>query len=141
MKNRLGLSALALLAAGCGSIQQRVEPVAGGEEKEICVQANPAARESFLTAYRGTLEQKGFTVIVVPPGASPAGCRLLSSYSARWGWTGAWFALVHADIRVTRDGVAAGRATYDSAWTGGMEGMLFASDKIVELVDQLFPYR
>jgi hypothetical protein len=141
MRIRLAIAAGAFLATGCGSIQQRVDPVAKGEEKSICLQPNVAARETFLSTYQKTLEQKGFTVVVVPEQGSTAGCRLVSNYSARWGWSGVTMSMTYADIRIIRDGVLAGRATYDATRSRGFDKVIVAEDKIVELVDKLFPYR
>jgi len=138
--NRL-LLILALVLAGCGSGPDGDALVAKGEEKEICVQPNAAARETFLTTYQKTLEKKGFTVIVVPEAEKPTGCRLLSNYVARWQFTGVTTSMLYADIRIIRDGVLAGRATYNAMRSRGVQNMIVAEDKIVELVDQLFPYR
>jgi hypothetical protein len=141
MKMRLTIAAAALVATGCGSIQQRVDPVARGEEKEICLQPNAAARDTFLTTYQKALERKGFTVIIVPEQGSTAGCRLVSNYQARWGWGGFTMSMTYADLRIIRDGVIAGRATYNATSSRSPEKMINAEDKIVELVNQLFPYR
>lgn len=123
---------LALIAAGCGSTQ-RVDPVARGDEKVICVTPHPSVRQTFLNAYQSALERKGFTVLIVPEGASRAGCQLVSSYVARWEFVGVTMSMTHADLRVIRDGVLAGRAIYNG------RSMISAEEKIIELVDRLFP--
>ena len=126
---------LALVAAGCRGAHHHVDPVAKGDEKVICVTPHASVRESFLNAYQRALEQKGFTVLIVPEGASRTGCQLVSSYVARWEFVGVTMTMTHADLRIIRDGVLAGRATYNS------RAMINAEDKIIEMVDRLFPNR
>lgn len=139
MKAHLIVTTLALIAAGCGNIQQRVQPVTKVQDRQICIEQNPRVRESFLDSYRKALEQKGFTVIVVPETAVPPSCSLISSYQAGWGHSGFTVSMLHADIRVLKDSQLVGRATYDASRSRSPETMINANSKVVELVNRLFP--
>ena len=141
MKAQLIVTMLALLAAGCGNITQRVDPVAKVQDKQICVERNPGVREGFLDSYQKALERKGFHVVVVPETAVPPSCTLVSSYRAGWGYSGFTASMLHADIRVLKDGQLVGRAIYDATRSRSPEKMINADSKVVELVNQLFPDR
>jgi hypothetical protein len=141
MKARLAFVALFLLLTGCGTIQQEVKPVAlsGSAPREICLIENPAVRQNFLPIYKDALSQKGFTVRMLPPGASEGECPLTSTYQASWRWDLALY-LAYCDLKVFRDGHLEGEAQYDSM--GAMlntSKFIDATKKIQELTDQLFP--
>lgn len=139
MNIRLAVGALALVAVGCGSIQERVDPVAKVAEKRICVQINSQARDTFLVSYQTALERKGFTVVIVPELETPKGCPLISTYKAAWQWSGLTVSMTYADILVHKDGQLAGRAMYNATSSRTLEKMINADSKIAELVDKLFP--
>lgn len=134
------LVATTLLFAAC-SIKQEVRPLrlAGGTGNVICIRNNPAVREGFLQAYRTRVESKGFTVRVLSPDAAVRSCSLTSTYTANWRWDLALY-MAYAEILVYRDGEVIGRALYDSLGGGGrLDKFINATEKVNELVDQLFP--
>lgn len=129
-----------VLVLGC-SIKQEVRPVhpADRGDREICVRKNPKVREGFLLAYRARLETKGFSVKTVNADAPVTECRLTSTYTANWRWDLALY-MAYAEILVYREGEVVGRAFYDSISGGGrLDKFIDATEKINELVDQLFP--
>jgi len=140
MKKHL-IVAAALVAAGCGHIRQNVEPVRKLDDRQICVVREPSAREGFLNAYEKALQSKGFTVVVVEETFVPKSCTLVSSYRARWGYGMYAPTMTYADLRVIKDGVLAGRATYDATSRNTIDKIINPEDKIIELVNRLFPYR
>jgi hypothetical protein len=140
MKIHLAAAAVALAVAACGSTQQRVVPVGKIEAKRICVVGNPNARQTFLTTYQQALESKGFTVAMIGDRSAPD-CPLVSTYNARWSWSGVTMSMTYADIQVWQDGQPVGRASYDAMSRRSLDKIINAESKIVELVDQLFPNR
>lgn len=131
----------ACLLAGC-AITQKVTPVESLSGKEICVVVNPAVSQpGFLTAYTRALNERGYTVRELPPGASVNDCPITSTYTANWRWDLALY-MAFADIKVYRDGTQVGQAVYDAMQGGANMSKFIKGDaKISELVDQLFPTR
>jgi hypothetical protein len=131
----------ACLLVGC-AITQKVTPVESLSGKEICVVVNPAVSQpGFLTAYTRALNERGYTVRELPPGASVNDCPITSTYTANWRWDLALY-MAFADIKVYRDGTQVGQAVYDAMQGGANMSKFIKGDaKISELVDQLFPTR
>jgi hypothetical protein len=131
----------ACLLASC-AITQKVTPVESLSGKEICVVVNPAVSQpGFLTAYIRALNERGYTVRELPPGASVNDCPITSTYTANWRWDLALY-MAFADIKVYRDGTQVGQAVYDAMQGGANMSKFIKGDaKISELVDQLFPTR
>ena len=132
---------VAVLLAGCGSIQQVVKPVvsSSSEPRDICVIDNPAVRESFLAAYRKALSERGFAVRTLPAGSSVASCPLTSTYTANWRWDLALY-LAYTNLKVFQSGQLGGEALYDSMGAGASTSKFVnAEEKIRELTSQLFP--
>jgi hypothetical protein len=136
----LWIAAAAVAAAGCGTIQQKVDPVRAVPDKEICVVRDVSSREGFLDSYQKALERKGFRVTVVPE-YDTRNCPLLTTYRARWGMGFASPTLSYVDLRVIKDSVTVGTALYNSTSARSIEKIINADSKINELVDQLFPGR
>ena len=131
----------ACLLAGC-AITQKVTPVESLSGKEVCVVVNPAVSQpGVLTAYTRALNERGYTVRELPPGASVNDCPITSTYTANWRWDLALY-MAFADIKVYRDGTQVGQAVYDAMQGGANMSKFIKGDaKISELVDQLFPTR
>jgi hypothetical protein len=131
----------ACLLAGC-AITQKVTPVESLSGREICVVVNPAVSQpGFLSAYTRALNERGYTVRELPPGASVNDCPITSTYTANWRWDLALY-MAFADIKVYRDGTQVGQAVYDAMQGGANMSKFIKGDaKISELVDQLFPTR
>lgn len=122
----------ALALAGCASKQ--VSRVDTRGETRVCIIENPRVLHDFLGAYRRALEERGFTVEVLPETARPTACPITTMYTAHWRWDLVLY-LASADLRVYRDGVQAGRAVH-----AARQSRFFAAeDKIKELVNELFP--
>jgi|SRR5262245_30065561 hypothetical protein len=140
LRRSVWLLALLVLTTGC-SITQEVKPVTPAQlaSKEICVRENVDVRPGFLEAYKGALENKGFSVRVLEPTTGVTACPLLSTYSANWRWDFTLY-MAYAEMRVYRDGNEIGKAVYDSTVGGlNMNKFIKADEKVRELVDQLFP--
>jgi hypothetical protein len=138
LKNAAGIISLLVIFCGC-AIQQTVIPVGKFESKEVCIIENPSVRAGFIEAYRRTLQNKGYSVRQIPATSSITECPITSTYSANWHWDLATY-MAYAEIKVYRDGRPAGEAKYDTHRGGGNLGKFINADnKIVELVNQLFP--
>jgi hypothetical protein len=124
--------------AGC-AIQQNVKPVGRFEGKEVCVIENAAVKYNFLTAFRKSLEGRGYTVKMLPPMAALRDCPVTATYTANWRWDLAMY-MAYAEIKVFNNGQPAGEAVYNSLGGGAnMSKFIEAETKINELVNQLFP--
>jgi hypothetical protein len=127
-----------LMVAGC-AITQDVEPSTTSQGSEICIIENPDVRGRFLEVYLRELETKGFKTRVIPATSTLHDCPQVSRYTANWRWDVAYY-LAFADISVYEDGKRVGHVVYDSL-RGSLNLGKFVNgeNKIVELVDQLFP--
>jgi hypothetical protein len=141
MRTRLAFITILLSLTGCGTIEQKVRPVAlsSDEPREICVVETPDAHHEFLPSYKSALTKKGMTVRVLPAGAAVGACPLTTTYEAKWQWDLALY-LSYANLKVYRNNHLEGEALYD-ATRGGTKTEKFtnAEAKIQELTDQLFP--
>jgi hypothetical protein len=122
----------ALGLAACAT--SKVSPVASLETKQICVIENPKVRASFLDSYRKALEERGYTVRVLPETARLSSCPVTSTYVAYWWWDIVLY-MRHAQLEIYQDEKLAGRAVFEAG-----QSRLFTDDgKIKELVAQLLP--
>jgi hypothetical protein len=140
---KAGPASIALLVslAGCGTIQQKVTPIAlsGSQPREICVVENPSARVSFLDAYKDALAKRNLTVRMLPPGTAVGACPLTTTYAATWRWDLALY-LSYANLKVYRNSHLEGEALYDAEQAkADTKKFIHADVKIQELTDQLFP--
>jgi len=127
-----------MLLAGC-AIKQDVEPAPTTQGSEICIIENPDVRATFLEIYRRELEKKGFKTRVIPTTSTLFDCPQTSRYTANWRWDVAYY-LAFADISVYEDGKRVGHVVYDSLKGGlNLGKFINGENKIVELVEQLFP--
>jgi hypothetical protein len=109
--------------------------------KRWCVVEAPQVNETFLPAYRGALERRGFSVEVLSPSSAVTACPLTSTYYARWSWDFVTY-MSHAKIVVYRDGIEAGDALYDAPKAGvSLTTRIYepTESKVATMVDQLFP--
>jgi hypothetical protein len=126
------IAALALGLGACATSQ--VSPVASLDVKQICVIENPKVRASFLDSYRKALEERGYTVRVLPETARLSSCPVTSTYVAYWWWDIVLY-MRHAQLEIYKDEKLAGRAVFEAG-----QSRLFTDDgKIKELVAQLLP--
>jgi hypothetical protein len=125
----------ATLAVGLGACaKSQVSPVASLDIKQICVIENPKVRTSFLDSYRKALEERGYTVRVLPDTARLSSCPVTSTYVAYWWWDIVLY-MRHAELEIYKDEKLAGRAVFEAG-----QSRLFTDDgKIRELVTQLLP--
>jgi len=130
-----------LSLVGCGSISQKVQPVAlsGSEAREICVVENSDVKHEFLASYTGALARKGFSVRVLPQGTAPGACPLTTTYDAKWQWDLALY-LSFALLKVYHNNRLEGEALYDATQAKmKTDKFIKAEMKIQELTNQLFP--
>ncbi|MCG4452479.1 Sbal_3080 family lipoprotein [Pseudomonas sp. MMS21-TM103] len=137
-KKILALFAASITMTGC-SIKQTVTPVESLTEKEVCLIENPNVKSGFIKVYKRTLLEKGYLVRQLKPSASIIECRITSTYNATWRWDMALY-MALAEIKVYNNGKPIGEAHYDSQSGGAnMAKFINAENKIVELVNKLFP--
>lgn len=123
--------------SGC-VINQAVNPVPSLSSKAICIVENPAVRPGFLQEYRSVLEEKGYSVKIMPRSATITECPTTSTYVARWHWDMALY-MEYAEIRVYNEGTLAGKAVYDARRGGGRPDKFINGDsKVRELVSALY---
>ena len=124
--------------AGC-AIHQNVRPVERFEGKQVCVIENTAVKYNFLTAFKQSLESRGYTVKMLSASAALRECPVTVTYTANWRWDLAMY-MAYAEIKVFNNGQPAGEAVYDSLKGGAnMSKFINGENKISELVNQLFP--
>jgi len=134
----LVLMVVSLAISSC-SIQQEVSQLPDFEESDICIIKNPKVKTGFITEYRAALEKGGYTVKYLDSKSNLMQCPITSTYTANWKWDVAWH-MQYAKITVFRNGNSMGSAVYDATWGGArLDKFISAEDKIVELVNQLFP--
>ena len=141
MKTRVTSLLIVLSLAACGTIEQKVKPVAfsAGEPREICVVENPSVTENFLAAYKNALSKRNLAVRMLPQGLAVDTCPLTSTYTANWRWDMALY-LAYANLKVYRNGRLEGEALYDGLKAGlDTDKFIHAEAKIQELTNQLFP--
>ena len=125
------------LAAAC-AIKQDVQPVSLMANQEICIIANDAVKEEFLTAIETSLSNRGYAVKKLDQGSSVSSCPTTMTYVANWNWDMAAY-LSYAKMDVFQDGEATGTASYDSRGGGmNMSKFISAEEKVDELIGQLF---
>lgn len=123
---------------GC-AIHQNVKPVDRFEGKQVCVIENAAVKFNFLATFKNALERRGFVVKMLPTTAALRECPITVTYTANWRWDLAMY-MAYAEIKVFNNGLPAGEAIYDSLKGGAnMSKFINGENKIVELVNQLFP--
>jgi len=137
------IGVLGLCLASACTITQTGRPVSfeDGGAKTMCVVEAPQVNETFLPAYRGALERRGFSVEVLSPSSAVTACPLTSTYYARWSWDFVTY-MSHAKIVVYRDGIEAGDALYDAPKAGvSLTTRIYepTESKVATMVDQLFP--
>jgi hypothetical protein len=133
---------LSVLLLGC-SVKYTANSVTNLEvsSKEICVIEDTSVRESFLPAYRTSLEKRGFTVRVLSLGSDIASCPITSTYTGRWSWDFVPY-MAYAEIIVYRNGTKAGDALYEApraGWALTTDIYDATELKIETMVDKLFP--
>lgn len=130
---------IAAAVSGC-AITQNVKPINGLASNEVCIVVNPAVRhQGFLATYQQVLTEKGYSVRQLPAGTPLNACTVTSTYTANWRWDLALY-MAYADIKVYNNGVQSGQATYDALRGGfNMSKFIKGENKVVELVNQLFP--
>jgi hypothetical protein len=141
VKARSTCIAILVLLVGCGTIEEKVQPVtlSGSDPREICVIENSDVRHEFLEAYSSALSSKGLTVRMLPAGASVGSCPLTSTYTANWRWDLALY-LAYANLKVYRSSRLVGEAMYNSLdAAGNTDKFINARLKVQKLADQLFP--
>lgn len=141
MKNKVStlaaMVAITLVTTGC-SIKQEIKAVEPPVKSEVCIIQNTAVRDSFLPAYRASLNQLGCPSRILPAGASIVDCPVTSTYTARWSWDVAMY-MSRAEIMVYQGGKPSGHAFYDSTRAGGrMDKFINAEQKVAELVRGLY---
>ena len=135
---RLIATLLIVGLAGC-AIHQNVKPVERFEGKQVCVIENPAVKYNFLSTFKQSLEGRGFDVKVLPATSALRECPITVTYTANWRWDMAMY-MAYAEIKVYNNGQPVGEAVYDSLKGGANMGKFIkGEDKIIELVNQLFP--
>lgn len=132
-----GLGATGL--SGCAihqSVRAIEQPLA---QREICIIESPAVRSGFLQTLKRGLQDKGYSVRHLPATASATDCPVTATYNGTWRWDLALY-LAYADIRIFSAGQQIGEAKYDATSAGGsLAKFIEADQKILELVNQLFP--
>ncbi|WP_341502536.1 Sbal_3080 family lipoprotein [Gallaecimonas sp. GXIMD4217] len=125
----------------CCSIVQQVQPVQNTNLRDICIIENPATRNGFLNQYQQSLQNRGYSVKVMPRGTGFMACPLMTTYEGHWSWDLALY-MSYARLDVYLDGKPVGQALYDSRrGVGRMDKFIDAETKIDELVSQLYPAR
>jgi hypothetical protein len=126
------------IVTGC-SIKQEIKPVGMLESKEVCIIQNPAVLNNFLPVYQQALIEKGYKPILKQSPDNVNVCPITSTYTANWRWDMALY-MAYANIKVYKNGVLSGEATYDSlSGSANMGKFINGETKIKELVGQLYP--
>ena len=128
-----------IFISGCAAVtQQTVTPFENNSSLEICVIENPRIRAEFLEAYRTALQEKGYVVEILHKHADISDCKVTSTYSARWRWDFALY-MSYAKIEVFKNGEKSAETLYKIVREGASGKFINASEKVRELVNQLFP--
>lgn len=136
MRNKrwLGSVAAAALAAGCAT--KSVTPVAGLDDRRVCIiESSGANAGTFADAYLKALQERGYAPERWSETARPSICPVTTRYSAAWSWDGPIRYLRYAELRVYRDGKTIGQARFDAR----NSRFISAENEIKEMVDALFP--
>ena len=133
------LLAVALVFVGCSTkVKQTVTPFKHTNVSKICMIDNPKVKESFRDAYQRALEAKGYTVEIIDKGSQSNACEVTTRYTATWGWDLALY-LSYAQLKVYKNGKDSGEAVYKVVFGGTTGKFIDAEEKVIELVNQLFP--
>jgi hypothetical protein len=128
-----------IFISGCAAItEQTVTPFENNSSMEICVIKNPRVKEGFLQAYRTALQKKGYVVKILHKDADISDCKVTSTYSARWRWDICLY-MSYAKIEVFKNGEKSAEALYKIVREGASGKFINESEKVRELVNQLFP--
>ena len=131
-----------IIAISSCTIVQKVTPYRLNDNKEICIIEDKAVRKGFLKAYKKALREKGYKISVLEENANLDDCELTSTYTGRWKWDMALY-MALAEIKIFRNGEKVGEAIYDSRngsfAGGGFKKFIKGEEKIIELVNLLFP--
>jgi hypothetical protein len=132
-------AAIAAILSGC-AITHNIGPVANVDGKQLCIVENlGVTNQAFVATYRRVLQERGYTVRMLPPASPVASCRLTSTYNASWQQDFKRY-LAFADLRIFVGGQQVGYAIYDS--TGGTfnkDKFIQDDAKIAELVGAMLP--
>lgn len=136
---RIIILILFIFISGCAAVtKQTVTPFENNSFTEICVIENPKVKEGFLQAYKIALQEKGYVVKMLHKNADISDCKVTSTYSARWRWDIALY-LSYAKIEVFKSGEKSAEALYKIVREGASGKFINASEKVRELVNQMFP--
>jgi hypothetical protein len=128
-----------IFISGCTAVtKQTVTPFENNSSIEICVIENQRVKGGFLQAYRTALQEKGYVVEILHKHADISDCKVTSTYSARWRWDFALY-MSYAKIEVFKNGEKSAEALYKIVREGASGKFINASEKVRELVNQLFP--
>ncbi|PCC98326.1 Sbal_3080 family lipoprotein [Halopseudomonas pelagia] len=137
MKKILSITALALLGAGCTSIQ--VQPISTQTMPEqICIEENPKVIVAdFLSVVRSRIEYHDIGTQVFE-NEIPAGCEYTMTYTALKNWDVTTY-LHHAELRLEHHGRKVGFAQYHLKGKGGLDLTKWKSTKakMDPVVDEL----
>jgi hypothetical protein len=134
-KSVVVLSAVFLISA-C-TIKQVVEPSDLDQDAVLCIVENPEVREGFLQELKDVLDSKRILYSLGDTQQANSDCEWSLTYTANWRWDLALY-MAYANIKIYRNGVLDGEATYDSSGGGANMGKFIdAETKIRELLDQL----
>ncbi|CAG2150479.1 Sbal_3080 family lipoprotein [Cupriavidus plantarum] len=115
--------------------------VIGADGTLLCVIANTANGNAYLSAFRSSLRARNFEVKMLPPYSSIASCPITVTYVVQEQTY--WVPFVNsADITVYRNGERVGKAVYNAnRSSGGLNfSNLVPADQTIEmLVERLFP--
>lgn len=102
------IGTVVLVLTAC--VSQTVQKVVGiTTNDEICIIDNPAVRLDFLTAYKSSIESRGYQVSVV--NSTDNECSVTSTYTANYGMHWGMY-LARADLKIFKNGELVGRAQY-----------------------------
>jgi len=138
------ISVALLIGTSACTINQSIQPVrmaAGVGEEIVIVPKTKGVRRGFTDAYRGALENKGFSVVGKPTGTRFADYPLASTYIAKWSHDITIY-MSYAEIWVYEYGKEIGHVIYKvkgGNWSMRLDKWINAESKIHELVDELFP--
>lgn len=130
MRRGVAIQAGFLLLALTGCVSQNVKPVATADDGDhVCIIRNVEVNPDFLTAYRESIESRGFVTSVV--NAKNTDCDLVTTYVAHYGVHWGLY-LARADLQVFRSGNLVGRAQYKAPRAAPNK-----HGRVVEKIDQL----
>ena len=107
----------------------------------MCIIENPAVRAEFVEAYKPLLEERGFSVEIIPEDSALDTCKLTSTYFGKWSWDFKYY-MASAKISIYQKGVRIGMATYDTpkeGWSLTFKIYESTETKIRGMLDKLLP--